>query len=185
MGFTPLEGLVMATRSGSVDPGLLTYLLAEDRLTLRELETALYFRSGLRGISGRSGDMRFILAARAVGDERAALAFDVYVARLSEGIGALTAALGGLDALVFAGGVGEHASEVRAAACAPFAWIGLALDGTANATAMADAEIAAPESRIRVLVLHTREELMVARETARMLETAGNPSQQDEFEGAS
>ena len=91
MGFTPLDGLVMATRPGSVDPGLLTYLLAEDRMTLPELEEALYHQSGLKGVSGRSGDMREILAARAAGDARAALAFDLYVARLREGIGAMAA----------------------------------------------------------------------------------------------
>lgn len=169
MGFTPLDGLVMATRPGSVDPGLLTHLLAEDRMALPELEEALYHRSGLKGISGCSGDMRAILAARATEHARATLAFDLYVARLREGIGAMAAALGSIDALVFTGGVGEHASEVRAAACARFAWIGLVLDDATNANAAPDTEIALPESRVRVLVLHTREELMVARETVRVL----------------
>jgi acetate kinase len=169
MGFTPLDGLVMATRPGAVDPGVLTYLLAENRLTLAELEDALYHDSGLLGVSGLSGDMREILTARAEGQPRAALAFDLYVARLREGIGAMAAALGGIDALVFTGGVGEHASEVRAAACAGFAWIGLALDEEANARVTPDAEIARPGSRVRVLALHTREELMIARETARVL----------------
>jgi acetate kinase len=169
MGFTPLDGLMMATRPGSVDPGLLTHLLAENRMTLPDLEEALYHRSGLQGISGCSGDMQEILASRAKGDARAALAFDLYVARLREGIGAMAASLGGIDALVFTGGVGEHASEVRAGACADFAWMGLSLDDDANANLMADAEVAIPASRVRVLVLHTREELLVARETVAVL----------------
>lgn len=169
MGFTPLDGLMMATRPGALDPGILTALLAERRLTLPELESALYHQSGLLGIAGRSGDMRDILAARAAGDERAALAFDLYVARLREGIAAMAAAIGGVDALVFTGGVGEHASDVRLAACAGCGWFGLALDPEANATAAADAEISAAESGVRVLVVHTREELMVAREVARVL----------------
>jgi acetate kinase len=173
MGFTPLDGLMMATRPGSVDPGLLTHLLAENRMTLPDLEEALYHRSGLKGVSGRSGDMREILAARAAGDSRAALAFELYVARLREGIGAMVASLGGIDALVFAGGVGEHASEVRAGACAHFAWMGLSLDDDANASLTADAEVAMPASRVRVLVLHTREELMVARETVDVLRASG------------
>jgi acetate kinase len=169
MGLTALDGLVMATRPGSVDPGLVAFVLDEDRLTLPELEDALYNQSGLLGISGISGSMQAILAARTRGHQRAALAFDVYVARLRESIAAMTADLGGIDALIFTGGVGEHTPEVRAGACAGFDWIGLALDEAANAGAAADAEIAAPESRVRVLVLHTREELMVARETARVL----------------
>ena len=173
MGFTPLDGLMMATRPGAVDPGLLTWLLAEDRMTLPELEEALHHRSGLLGISGRSGDMREILAARAGGHARSTLAFDLYVTRLREGIGAMAATLGGIDALVFTGGVGEHASAVRAAACARFAWIGLVLDDAANANAAPDTEVSLPESRVRVLVLHTREELMVARETVRVLGASG------------
>ena len=137
MGFTPLDGLMMATRPGSVDPGLLMYLLSENRMTLPELEEALYHQSGLKGVSGGSGDMREILAAQATGDARALLAFDLYVARLREGIGAMAASLGGIDALIFTGGVGEHASEVRAAACARLEWIGLALDDGLNAAAAA------------------------------------------------
>jgi acetate kinase len=172
MGFTPLDGLMMATRPGSVDPGLLTFLLRGGRMTLSTLEEALYHQSGLKGVSGSSGDMRVILAARAAGHTRATLAFDLYIARLRQEIGAMVATLGGLDALVFTAGVGEHASEVRAAACDRFAWIGLVLDDALNAAATPDTEIALPESRVRVLVLHTREELMVARETVRMLRSA-------------
>jgi acetate kinase len=170
MGFTPLDGLVMATRPGAVDPGILTHLLREGLIALPDLEDALYRGSGLLGVSGLSGDMRQILAARAAGDELAALAFDLYVTRLREGIAAMAADLGGVDALVFTGGVGEHAAEVRAAACGESAWFGLMLDEAANAVAVADADIATPESRVRVFVLHTREDLMVARETAHLLQ---------------
>ncbi len=172
MGFTPLDGLMMATRPGSVDPGILTYLLREKRITLAELEEALHHQSGLQGISGTTSDMRDILAARVDGDERATLAFDLYVTRLREGIAAMAATLGGIDALVFTGGVGEHAAEVRAAACAGFAWIGLTIDELANAAATTDANIASPESRVRVLVVRAREELMIARATGEALRGA-------------
>ena len=169
MGFTPLDGLVMATRPGAVDPGLLTHLLSENRMTLPEMEEALYHQSGLKGVSGHSGDMREILAARAVGDARAMLAFDLYVARLREGIGAMVAALGGIDALVFTGGVGEHSGEVRATACADFTWIGLFLDEARTRPRVATRRSPRQHSRVRVLVLHTREELMVARQTRDVL----------------
>jgi acetate kinase len=172
MGFTPLDGVVMATRPGALDPGVLTVLLRTERLTVPELADALYRDSGLRGVSSFSGDMRQILAARAAGDARATLAFDVYIARLREEIVAMVAHLGGIDALVFTAGVGEHAAEVRAAACSRCEWFGLALDEAANAAAVADVEITGRQSRVRVLVLHTREELMVARETACVLASA-------------
>lgn len=169
MGFTPLDGIVMATRPGSVDPGILTFVLGRAEMTASELESQLYNESGLKGVSGISGDMREILAARTEGHARATPAFDLYAARLREAIGAMAAELGGLDVLSFTGGVGEHASEVRAAACARFNWIGLTLDDAANAAAVPDAEISAPESHVLVLVIHTREDLMVAQETARLL----------------
>jgi acetate kinase len=113
--------------------------------------------------------MRDILARRAAGDERATLAFDVYVARLREGIAAMAAALGGIDALVFTGGVGEHASEVRAAACAGFGWIGLELDEAANRTTEPDSVVSRPDSRVAVVVVRAREAETIARETARLL----------------
>ncbi len=168
MGFTPLDGVMMATRPGSLDPGILTFLLDAGHLSLSGLDEALHHESGLQGVSGISSDLRDILAARAAGHDRATLAFDLYIARLREGIAAMAAALNGFDALVFTGGVGEHASEVRAAASAGFDWLGLAIDPERNAGAMADAEISAPESRVCVLVITTREELMVAREVAQL-----------------
>jgi acetate kinase len=169
MGFTPLEGVMMGTRSGSVDPGLLLHLLEQGLLTRAALDDALNHQSGLLGISGRSADMRQIQAARADGDTRATLAFDLYAARIRAAIGAMVAALGGLDALVFTAGVGEHSAEMRAAVADPLGWLGVTLDPAANAAAQPDTDIAAPDSRVRVLVIHTREELMVARETKRVL----------------
>jgi len=169
MGFTPLDGVMMGTRSGAVDPGLLLYLLQHGYLDAAALDGALNHESGLLGISGRSGDMRAILAARADGDARATLAFDLYVARIREGIAALTATLGGLDALVFTAGVGEHAAAVRAAVADPLGWMGIGIDAATNAAAVPDVEITAPGGQVRVLVIHTREDLMVARETRRVL----------------
>jgi acetate kinase len=182
MGFTPLDGLMMATRPGSVDPGLLTHLLAENHMTVAELEAALYHESGLKGVSGQSDDMREILAARARGDALARLAFDLYVARLREGIGAMGAALGGLDAVVFTGGVGEHAHEVRTAACDAFAWIGLTLDEDVNAIATPDTVISTEDSGVSVMALHTREEFMVSRETARILRSRDPRFPGEDFE---
>lgn len=162
MGFTPVEGLVMGTRSGSVDPGILTYLL-RNGATPERLDEVLNRESGLLGLSGLSSDMRQVLAARREGNERAKLAFDVYVHRLRAGIGAMLAALGGADALVFSAGVGENSPEVRAAACESFAFLGLRLDLQKNEAARPDADVAAPDSRVRVLVVRAREEWTIAR----------------------
>ena len=175
MGFTPLDGLMMGTRSGAVDPGLLIYMLQHRGLDGAALDRALNHESGLLGVSGRSGDMREILAARAAGDSRAGLAFDLYTARIRQEIAVMAEALGGLDALVFTAGVGEHAAAVRAAVSGPLGWMGVAVDPTANDGATPDAEITAPGSPVRVLVIHTREELMVAREPRRVL-TAAPPA---------
>src|SRR3989475_3071315 len=132
MGFTPLEGLMMGTRSGSVDPGILTYLMREGQLQAQEIDDVLNKESGLLGISGISGDMREILAFMKRGHSRAKLAFDIYVHRLQAGIGAMIAVLGGVDALVFTAGVGENSPEVRAAACRQLGFLRLELDAAAN-----------------------------------------------------
>jgi acetate kinase len=186
MGFTPLEGLMMATRSGSVDPGLLLYLQQSRHMDAAGLEDILNHESGIKGITGRSGDMRDVLDARQKGDERAALAFDIYTLRIREGIGAMAAHLGGLDALSFTDGVGEHVPEVREAVLAPLEWLGIKLDRAANRAAHADVDVAATDSRVRVLIIHTREELMVAREAHRLLSewtTASSPSRQSPAQG--
>jgi acetate kinase len=164
MGFTPLEGLMMGTRSGSVDPGILTYLMRRGGVTAQQLDEVLNTQSGLLGISGKSGDMRDILAARKNGDERARLAFDIYIHRLHCGIGSMIGALGGLDALVFTGGVGENSPEVRAETCENFKFLGLKLDVSKNAQSPPDENIAAPDSSIPVLLIRAQEDWQIARE---------------------
>jgi acetate kinase len=163
MGFTPLEGLMMGTRSGSVDPGILTYLIRQGSFTAERLDDVLNRQSGLLGISGISGDMRRIVAAMKEGNARAKLAFDIFVHRLTSGIGAMAAVLGGLDALVFSAGIGENSREVRAAACARFGFIGLMLDAAKNEEPASDREISLPESKVRVLIVRAREDWAIAR----------------------
>jgi acetate kinase len=169
MGYTPLDGVVMGSRSGAIDPGLLLYLLEQEKLEIAALRNALSHEAGLKGLSGISADMRAVSAAKDAGDERAARAMEVYTARIREAIGAMAAALGGLDAITFADGVGENCPEIRAAIVAPLAWLGAALDDAANAHAQPDADVARADARVRVLVIHTRETLMVAREVRRLL----------------
>jgi acetate kinase len=169
MGFTPLDGLMMGTRSGSVDPGLLLYLLRRKGLTPEQLDHALNYESGLLGISGVAADMRQVLAAADGGDERARLALAIYAHRIRQTVGAFTATLGGVDALVFSAGVGENAAAVRAAACAGLACLGLELDGDANATKHPDADVATAGSRGRILLIATREDLTILRETLSVL----------------
>ncbi len=175
MGFTPMEGLMMGTRSGSVDPGILTYLLRQRGASGDSLDHTLNHESGLKGISGVSGDMREVLAARERGNPRAVLAFDMFVHRLRYYIGALLAVLGGLDALVFTGGIGEHSPQVRAGACEALGHWGIQLDAARNAESPHDANIAAADSALPVLVIQTQEDWMVARECRRVLD-AGEPT---------
>src|SRR2546422_8431978 len=153
MGFTPLEGLMMGTRSGSIDPGILPYLLRGGRLQPEEIDDVLNRKSGLLGISGLSSDMRDVLAAIKQGHSRARLAFEIYVHRLQAGIGAMAAVLGGIDALVFSAGVGENSSEVRAATCSGLEFLGLTLDPTANAQPSLDADVTTVDARVRILVI--------------------------------
>lgn len=164
MGFTPLDGLMMATRSGSVDPSILLYLLREGKTTVAELDDILNERSGLKGISGISGDMREIEAAVAAGNERAKLAYDMYIHRLCSLIGAMAASLGGLDVLIFTAGIGEHSAAIRAAVCERLQWLGIDLDTAKNEASPVDIDIASPESAVRILVIHTQEDLQIARE---------------------
>jgi acetate kinase len=160
MGFTPLEGLVMATRSGSVDPGLVLWLQSHGGLTEPAISDALEHRSGLAGLAG-TGDMRQILGAVRAGDADASLALDVYVHRLRACIAAMAAAMGGLDALVFTGGVGENAAPVREAAAAGLGFLGIALDHR-DPPPSPDSEIGAPGARVRTLVIRAREDLEIA-----------------------
>jgi len=169
MGFTPLEGLMMGTRSGSIDPGILTYLMRERSLQAQEIDDVLNKESGLLGISCISGDMREILSSMKQGHSRAKLAFDIYVHRLQAGIGAMVSVLGGIDALVFTAGVGENSAEVRAAACPPLGFLGLKLDDAANARRGPDGDIAASDSAVRVLVIRAQEDWAIAKECWRLM----------------
>lgn len=168
MGFTPLEGLVMATRSGSVDPGLPLWLVEHAGLGAHEVARALEHESGLLGLAG-TADLREVLRRAEDGDAAAVLARDVHAHRLRAGIAAMTASLGGLDALVFTGGAGERAAAVRAAAAEGLAFLGVAVDAARNARARPDAEIGADGAAVRTLVLAAREDLEIARQVRALL----------------
>lgn len=169
MGFSPLDGLMMGTRPGSMDPGLLLHLQREHGLSLADLDQALNHRSGLLGVSGVSGDLARIEAAAAAGDTRAQLAFDLFADQVCRAIASLAASLGGLDAVVFTDRIGEGSPALRAAACERLEFMGVKLDSAVNRAARADIDVAAAGSAVRVLVLHTREEVMAARETRRVV----------------
>ncbi len=161
MGFTPTDGLVMATRSGSLDVGLLLAYMRAKQLSIDDAETLVAQRSGLLGLGGHA-DMREIRRAIEADDARAKLAYDVFVHRTIAAVGAMSAALGGLDALLFLGGIGEHDARVRADVCAAFDYLGVALDATANAAPAGDAVISAETSRVAVLRIGTREDWTMA-----------------------
>jgi len=169
MGFTPLEGLVMATRSGSVDPGLIVWLLQHGQLGVAEVSAGLEKESGLAGLSGLpSGDMREVLQAAGSGEPAALLAVEVYLHRLRREIAAMAAAMNGLDALVFTGGIGEHSSQVRAAAAAGLEFLGVTLDPDRN-QATADAIISRDNSAPATLIVTAREDIEMARQARRAL----------------
>jgi acetate kinase len=169
MGFTPLEGLVMGTRSGSLDPGLVLHVLRHRGLSPEEVDHILNRESGLLGVSGLSSDMREIDRAAGQGHAGARLALEVFLHRLRSLIGAITAALGGLDALVFTAGIGEHSASVRDATCRGLAYLGVELDAKVNASCRPDADVATAGSPVRVLVVATREDLTIVRETVGVL----------------
>jgi acetate kinase len=169
MGFTPLDGLVMATRSGSVDPGVLIWVQRHGGLSLDDVEVALDRESGLLGLSGTSGDMRQVLETADRGDERAQLALAVYIHRLRAAVAGMAAAMGGLDAIVFTGGVGENSAPVREQTCAALGFLGVTLDPGRNAEKVStDRDIAADGSHTRVLVVGSREDREIAREVRRL-----------------
>ncbi|MEA5469846.1 acetate kinase [Spirulina sp. 06S082] len=169
MGFTPLEGLMMGTRSGSIDPAIGIYLMREEGFTVDRLDRLLNRESGLKGIFGTSGDMREISEAMDKDSDRAKLAFAMYIHRLKMGIGAMATSLGGLDALVFAAGVGENSPRVRESACQGLGFLGVNLDREKNLAHPVDADIATTESKVRVLVVHTQEDWAIASECWRYL----------------
>jgi acetate kinase len=174
MGFTPLEGLMMGTRSGDVDPSLAGYLARREGVDIEEAEAWLNTRSGLLGVSGRSSDMRELLEAEAAGDKRAALAVDMFCHRVRKYIGAYLAALGGADAVVFGGGIGENAPLIRVRICAGMGWCGLTLDEARNArTVGSEGRISTDDSRVRAYVIPVDEAAIIARDTALCLLRSG------------
>jgi acetate kinase len=164
MGFTAVDGLPMGTRCGALDPGVILYLMDQRGMDARAIEKLIYNQSGLLGVSGVSSDMRTLLAS---GDARAKLAVDLFVYRIARELGSLAAALGGLDALVFTGGIGENSAELRERVCHDAAWLGVQLDAAANRAA--GPRISTQSSRTAAWVLPTNEELMIARHTRRVL----------------
>jgi acetate kinase len=174
MGFTPLEGLMMATRSGSIDPSIVFHIQRHHGLSAEQVEFALNRQSGLLGVSGISADMRQVLEAAKSGHAQSQLALGIYTHRVRSAIGALTVALGGVDGLVFTAGVGERSAEIRQQICAGLECLGLEIDAAANAKSQPDADIATSSSRGRILIIATREDVTMLREVIRVLESTAN-----------
>jgi acetate kinase len=164
MGFTAVEGLCMGTRPGSIDPGAVLYLFQNLGLSVKEVETLLYKKSGLIGISGISNDMRDLLGRE---EPQAKLAVDYFIYRITKEIGGLAAALGGVDALVFTAGIGENSPEIRSRVCEASAWLGIDIDAAANEQKAT--RISTAQSRVSVWVIPTNEELMIALHTGELL----------------
>ncbi|CAC5342524.1 MULTISPECIES: acetate kinase [Planktothrix] len=164
MGFTPLEGLMMGTRSGSIDPSIVLYLISQYKYDIQQINQILNKESGLKGIVGESGDLRYVLTEMNAGNAQAKLAFEMYIHRLKMGIGQMLANLGGLDALVFTAGVGEHAEKVREVACQGWEFLGLKLDLEKNASQPVDQEVSTADSKVKILVVHTEEDWAIATE---------------------
>jgi acetate kinase len=167
MGFTALDGICMGTRPGALDPGVVLYMLQNLGLSAKEVETILYKKSGLLGISGISNDMRELLVRT---EPEAQLAVDYFVYRAAKEIGALAAVLGGIDGLVFTAGIGENSPEIRRRICEACAWLGVELDAEANAKKRS--RISAPRSKVSTWVIPTNEELMIARYTGALIGVA-------------
>jgi acetate kinase len=165
MGFTAVDGLPMGTRCGNIDPGVILYLMDERGMDARAIEKLVYSQSGLLGVSGISSDMRTLLASPEPG---AKLAVDLYAYRIRRELGSLAAALDGLDAVVFTGGIGENSAEIRARVCRDAAWLGVELDAGANEAG--GPRVSTPGSRVAAWTLPTNEELMIARHARRLLE---------------
>jgi acetate kinase len=170
MGFTPLDGLMMGSRSGSIDPGILIYLLRQYNYSSQELDNVLNKASGLKGISGISSDLREVIAAKDQGNQRAQLAWDIYVHRLRAGIGAMLASLAGLDVLVFTAGVGENSPGIRQAACEALGFLGLKIDADKNQHQPIDVDIATSDSTVRVLVIETQEDWAIAQKCCQLVQ---------------
>ena len=185
MGFTPNEGLVMATRSGSVDPGALLWVARQEGMSPGAMDADLSRRSGLLALSGKSGEMRAVLDAAEGGDEPCRTALAVYLHRLRAGIAAMVAAMGGLDVLVFTGGVGENAAPIRESCCRGLGFLGVQIDEEANRAAEPDADVTAGGAAVRVLVVKAREDLAIFHEVARVRDAGGLDSEPAESGGSS
>jgi acetate kinase len=169
MGFTPLEGLLMGTRSGDIDPSVILFVMGKEGLSLGEANTLLNKHSGLQGISGVSSDMREIIAEVKNGDKKATYAFDVFAYRVKKYIGAYAAAMGGIDVLAFTGGIGENSPEVRAASCEGLGFLGIGIDEVRNSSQEKEKRISAEGTRTAVLVVPTNEELVIAMDTMQIV----------------
>lgn len=169
MGFTPVDGLMMGSRSGTVDPGILIHLMRHDHYTPDQLDALLNKASGLKGISGLTNDMRQVLEAAEAGSNRAQLAFDMFIHSLRRHIGAMLGSLGGLDALVFTAGIGENSTAIWQAACQDWDFIGLSLTSETLQHRSDDQDIAADNSKVRVFVVHTQEEWAIAQDCLKIL----------------
>ncbi|HEY9189131.1 MAG TPA: acetate kinase [Ignavibacteria bacterium] len=169
MGFTPLEGLLMGTRSGDLDPQVILYIMGKEGLTKAEAETLLNKHSGLIGLSGTSSDMREIESEMEAGDKKSKIAFDVFTYRVKKYIGAYAAAMGGIDALVFTGGIGENSINVRRAVCSDMEFLGIKINEEKNASKEKEKNISDDNSKVAVLVIPTNEELVIAMDTDRIV----------------
>ena len=169
MGLTPLEGLIMGTRSGDLDPGVIEYIAKKEHLTLEEVLKVLNKESGVLGLSGVSSDFRDLAEAMEQGNEQAAVAVEAFCYRVAKHIGAYTAALNGVDAIVFTAGIGENAAHIRSMICDYLGFLGITIDEEKNAVRGKETEISTPDSKVAVFVIPTNEELAIARETAALL----------------
>ena len=176
MGLTPTEGLMMGTRVGDIDPGVLTYLMTKHNLSATDVQRIINKEGGIAGVTEISSDMREIEAAVAAGNERARLGLEMYEQRITKYIGAYAAEMGGVDIIVFTGGVGENQTGLRADVCAPLAFMGVEIDAEANKARGVEAVISTPGSKVKVVVVPTDEELMIARDTAALLPKIGRAS---------
>jgi acetate kinase len=174
MGFTPLEGLLMGTRSGDMDTSVILYIMGKEGLTLSEATTLLNKHSGLQGVSGLSSDMREIVAEMKQENKRAIAAFEIFTYRVKKYIGAYAAVMGGLDAVIFTGGIGENSSEVRQASCEGLEFLGIKVDEAANAVRNGERSISRAGSRTAVLVIPTNEELVIALDTEEIVRKLEN-----------
>jgi acetate kinase len=171
MGFTPLEGLLMGTRAGDIDPSVILFIMGKEGITLSEANTLLNKHSGLQGISGVSSDMREVIDEMKNGDKKSKYAFDVFCYRVKKYIGSYAAAMGGLDAVVFTGGIGENSTDVRKACCEDMSYFGISIDDAANKSKDKEKLITTSDSRTKVFVIPTNEELVIAIDTKAIVES--------------